>query len=157
MPDQLDQIAALAPEHEQLPAEGIGLQLLLHQHRQPAKALPHVRVTRRQPDPDTCRDRDHRPSRTAITRFRACTSTGPLSRTRRPLASSISIKPLFTADVKKRLSDLWAALNSDPEMKELAAKSGFELVNVGTAEMDAFMKDKTKLYTESAKRLGLGK
>jgi tripartite-type tricarboxylate transporter receptor subunit TctC len=61
------------------------------------------------------------------------------------------------ADVKKRISDLWLALNSDPEMKELAAKSGFELINVGTGEMDAFMKDKIKLYTEGAARLGLGK
>jgi hypothetical protein len=33
------------------------------------------------------------------------------------------------------------ALNNDPEMKELAAKSGFELVNVGVEQMDAFMKD----------------
>ena len=39
----------------------------------------------------------------------------------------------------------------------LAAKSGFELVNVGVGEMDAFMKEKIKLYTEGAKRLGLGK
>ena len=62
-----------------------------------------------------------------------------------------------TAEAKKRISDLWAALNNDPEMKELAAKSGFELVNVGVEQMDAFMKDKIKLYTEGAKRLGLGK
>ncbi len=58
---------------------------------------------------------------------------------------------------KKRLSDLWRALNNDPEMKELAAKSGFELVNVGMEEMDPFMKEKVKLYTEGAARLGLGK
>jgi len=61
------------------------------------------------------------------------------------------------ADAKKRLSDLWRALNNDPEMKELAAKSGFELVNVGVEEMDGFMKEKTKLYTEGAARLNLGK
>ena len=60
------------------------------------------------------------------------------------------------ADARKRVSDLWRTLNKDPEMKELAAKSGFELVNVGVEEMDAFMKDKIKLYTEGAKRLGLG-
>ena len=42
-------------------------------------------------------------------------------------------------------------------MKELAAKSGFELVNVGPGEMDAFMKDKIKLYTEGAQAMGLGK
>ena len=57
---------------------------------------------------------------------------------------------------RKRLSDLWRALNNDPEMKELAAKSGFELVNVGLEEMDAFMNQKVKLYTEGAARLGLG-
>ena len=57
----------------------------------------------------------------------------------------------------KRLSDLWASLNADPEMKALADKSGFELVNVGTEQMDAFMKEKIRLYTDSAKRLGLGK
>ncbi|MBX9612129.1 MAG: tripartite tricarboxylate transporter substrate binding protein [Burkholderiales bacterium] len=60
-------------------------------------------------------------------------------------------------DARKRLSDLWATLNNDPEMKELAAKSGFELVNVGTEQMDAFMKDKVRLYTEGAALLGLGK
>ena len=58
---------------------------------------------------------------------------------------------------RKRLSDLWMALNNDPEMKDLAAKSGFELVNVGQEQMDAFMKERTQLYTEGAARLGLGK
>lgn len=57
----------------------------------------------------------------------------------------------------KRLSELWTALNNEPEMKELAAKSGFELVNVGVDQMDAFMKEKIRLYTEGAQRLGLGK
>ena len=58
---------------------------------------------------------------------------------------------------RKRLSDLWRALNNDAEMKDLAAKSGFELINVGLEEMDAFMAERTKLYTEAAGRLGLGK
>jgi tripartite-type tricarboxylate transporter receptor subunit TctC len=58
---------------------------------------------------------------------------------------------------RKRLSDLWMALNSDAEMKDLAAKNGFELVNVGLEQMDAFMKERTQLYTEGAARLGLGK
>jgi tripartite-type tricarboxylate transporter receptor subunit TctC len=58
---------------------------------------------------------------------------------------------------KKRLSDLFAALNADPEMKELAAKSGFELVNVGVDQMDAFMKDKVKVYTDVGRQMGLGK
>ena len=61
------------------------------------------------------------------------------------------------ADVRRRLSALWLALNTDPEMKALADKSGFELVNVGVDEMDAFMKDKIDLYTKAAQGLGLGK
>ena len=60
-------------------------------------------------------------------------------------------------EARKRISDLWMALNNDPEMKSLAAQSGFELVNVGADQMDAFMMEKTKLYTEGAQRLGLGK
>ena len=49
------------------------------------------------------------------------------------------------------------AINTDPEMKDLAAKAGFELVNVGLDQMDAFMAEKSKLYTEGAARMGLGK
>jgi tripartite-type tricarboxylate transporter receptor subunit TctC len=60
-------------------------------------------------------------------------------------------------EAKKRISDLFAALNSDPEMKTLAARSGFELVNIGVEQMDAFMADRVKVYTEAAQRLGLGK
>jgi tripartite-type tricarboxylate transporter receptor subunit TctC len=69
----------------------------------------------------------------------------------------IGVPKSTPADVRKRLSDLWRSLNMDPEMRELAAKSGFELVNVGTSDMDAFMAGKIQLYTEGAKRLGLGK
>ena len=61
-----------------------------------------------------------------------------------------------TAEQRKRMSDLFASLNADPEMKELAAKSGFELVDVGVDKMDAFMKERAKVYTEAGKRMGLG-
>ena len=60
-------------------------------------------------------------------------------------------------EARKRLSDLWVAMNADPEMKVLADKSGFELISVGTGEMDAFMKEKIRIYTEGAQALGLGK
>ncbi len=60
-------------------------------------------------------------------------------------------------DARKRLSDLWAQLNADPEMKELAAKSGFELVNVGVDRMDGFMKERIKVYSDVGKQMGLGK
>ena len=60
-------------------------------------------------------------------------------------------------EARKRMSDLWAALNHEPEMKELAAKSGFELVNVGVDKMEPFMKERIRAYTEVAKRMGLTK
>ena len=60
-------------------------------------------------------------------------------------------------EARKRLADLWASLNNDAEMKDLAFRSGFELVNVGPEQMDAFMRDKTKVYTEVGRQMGLGK
>jgi len=57
---------------------------------------------------------------------------------------------------RRKLAELFAALNADPEMKELAARSGFELVNVGLDGMDAFMQTRTRVYTDVGKRMGLG-
>jgi tripartite-type tricarboxylate transporter receptor subunit TctC len=59
-------------------------------------------------------------------------------------------------EARRRIAQLWAAMNADPEMKELAAKSGFELVDVGPDAMDAFMKARTKLYTDVGRQMGLG-
>ena len=59
-------------------------------------------------------------------------------------------------EARRRLSEIFAALNADPEMKELAAKAGFELINVGLDGMDNFMRTRAKLYTEVGKRMGLG-
>lgn len=69
----------------------------------------------------------------------------------------IGVPKSTSPEARKRLSDTWAVLNSDPEMKELAAKNGFELINVGTDQMDAFMKERIRIYTEGAQRLGLGR
>ena len=68
----------------------------------------------------------------------------------------IGVPKSTPAATRKRLSDLWAALNADPEMKDLAAKSGFELVNVGVEQMDGFMKERSQVYSDVAKRMGLG-
>jgi tripartite-type tricarboxylate transporter receptor subunit TctC len=68
----------------------------------------------------------------------------------------IGVPKATPADARKRLSDLFASLNADPQMKELAAKAGFELVNVGLDDMDNFMRTRTKVYTDVGKRMGLG-
>jgi tripartite-type tricarboxylate transporter receptor subunit TctC len=60
-------------------------------------------------------------------------------------------------EARKRMSDLWASLNNDPEMKEMAFKSGFELVNVGIDKMEPFMRERSKAYMDVAKRMGLAK
>ena len=69
----------------------------------------------------------------------------------------IGVPKSTSPEARKRLSDTWNVLNNDPEMRELAAKSGFELVNIGTEQMDGFMKERIRVYTEGAQRLGLGK
>ena len=69
----------------------------------------------------------------------------------------IGVPKSTPADTRKRVSDLWRELNADPEMKELAAKSGFELINIGVEQMDGFMKERTAAYMEVAKRMGLAK
>jgi tripartite-type tricarboxylate transporter receptor subunit TctC len=60
-------------------------------------------------------------------------------------------------EVRKRLSDLWKSLNAEAEMKALAEKNGFELIDVGVERMDAYMKERTVAYAATAKRLGLVK
>jgi len=59
-------------------------------------------------------------------------------------------------EARLRLAELWASLNAEPEMKELAAKSGFELVNIGPEQMDVFMRDRIRTYAEVGKQMGLG-
>lgn len=60
-------------------------------------------------------------------------------------------------EARRKLAELFAALNADPEMKELAFKSGFELIDVGPDKMDAFMKERIAVYTAMGQRMGLGK
>jgi hypothetical protein len=60
VPDNLQQIAAAAPEAKQMSAQRVATQNLLHLERQARKALPHVGVSRGQPHPHAGRDGDHR-------------------------------------------------------------------------------------------------
>ena len=60
-------------------------------------------------------------------------------------------------ETRKRIAELWAAMNADAEMQQLAAKAGFELVNVGVDQMDGFMKERIKVYQQVGRQMGLGK
>jgi len=68
----------------------------------------------------------------------------------------IGVPKATPPEARRRLSELFAALNADPQMKELAEKAGFELVSVGGEGMDAFMRTRTRIYTEVGRRMGLG-
>jgi len=69
----------------------------------------------------------------------------------------IGVPKATPPEARRRLAEMFATLNADPEMKELAAKAGFELVNVGVDGMDAFMRTRTRIYTDVGTRMGLGK
>ena len=58
-------------------------------------------------------------------------------------------------EARRRLSDLWGVLNTDPEMKDLAAKAGFDLIDINIDKVDQFMKERMQAYIPVAKRMGL--
>jgi hypothetical protein len=96
MPDHLQQVAAPTPEAEQMAAQRIAPQHLLHQKREARKALPHVGVACRKPHPHSGRQRDHRawlPDSAATAAVNVAGSTAPVIRSCTPFANAISIVP----------------------------------------------------------------
>ena len=59
--------------------------------------------------------------------------------------------------LRRRVSEMFAQLNADPEMRRRKAAAGFELLDIGYDKMDAFLKERTAAYQDDAKRLGLVK
>ena len=57
--------------------------------------------------------------------------------------------------LRRQVSDLFAQLNRDPDMRRRKAAAGFELVDIGYEQMGAFIKDRTAAYQDDARRLGL--
>jgi tripartite-type tricarboxylate transporter receptor subunit TctC len=68
----------------------------------------------------------------------------------------IGMPKASTPEQRRKMADLWRALNRDDEMKSLAMKSGLELIDIGSDNMAPFMKEKIELYTRGARLLGLG-
>jgi tripartite-type tricarboxylate transporter receptor subunit TctC len=58
-------------------------------------------------------------------------------------------------EARRRLSEMWGVLNNDPEMKDLATKAGFDLIDINIDKVDQFMKDRMQAYIPVAKRMGL--
>lgn len=60
-------------------------------------------------------------------------------------------------EMRKRVSDIFAEINKDPEFLKRMADGGFEVIDVPVDKIPAFMAERTKVYTEVAKRMGLVK
>ncbi len=59
------------------------------------------------------------------------------------------------ADVQKQLSDLLDKINRDPGFIKKMEEGGFALLNIGQAEMPAFMDKMKARYGELAKEMGI--
>ena len=60
-------------------------------------------------------------------------------------------------EVQKRVSDMMAELNKDPQILKWMADGGYEVVDVPYDKNTAFMKERGKEYMEIAKLMGLTK
>jgi hypothetical protein len=97
MPQGFNQRAGTTAEHEDVARRRIAAKALLHQQRQAIHPFPHVGVSAGNPDPHTCRGRDHRRSRMASTRANAAASTLASTMTRRSFPTSITMRPVVNA------------------------------------------------------------
>ena len=89
----LYQITPTPPEDEKIARMRVAPETFLDLQRQSVHAAAHVAHATRQPDPNTGRNRDHRPPSAATTRRSVRPSTSRSTRSRQPFVSSISISP----------------------------------------------------------------
>ena len=94
MPDDLQKVALAPAENVEIAGVRVALQRLLHQNRKGAKSFSHIRMARRQPDPNPGRYRDHRRQSALMTRASAAASTSAPTVIRSPALSRISIRPI---------------------------------------------------------------
>jgi tripartite-type tricarboxylate transporter receptor subunit TctC len=71
----------------------------------------------------------------------------------RGIALPKSSKP----EVRKRVSDMMATLNKDPEYVKRMTDGGFEQVDIPVAQMEAFLQEQKKATLEDAKLAGMMK
>lgn len=69
----------------------------------------------------------------------------------------IALPKSATPEMRKQVSDICLAINKDPDFQKRMADGGFELVDIGVDKMAAFMAERSKVYIENAKRMGLVK
>ncbi len=67
----------------------------------------------------------------------------------------IAVPKSTPPEMRKKISDIFADINKDPEFQKRMADGGFELVDIPLEKVPAFMAERTKVYTAAAKRMGL--
>ena len=60
-----------------------------------------------------------------------------------------------SVELRKKVSGMFSEINRDPEFQKKMDELGFELTDITYEKMPAFMAERTKVYTELAKRMGL--
>jgi tripartite-type tricarboxylate transporter receptor subunit TctC len=69
----------------------------------------------------------------------------------------LSVPKSTPPELRKKISDMFSEINRDPEFKQRMAEGGFELIDITYDKIPAFMAERTRVYTEVAKRMGLVK
>ena len=69
----------------------------------------------------------------------------------------IAVPKSTPPELRKRISDIFSEINRDPEFQKKMADGGFELIDITYDKIPAFIAERTKVYTEVAKLMGLTK
>jgi tripartite-type tricarboxylate transporter receptor subunit TctC len=69
----------------------------------------------------------------------------------------IAVPKAMSAELKKKISDMFAVINRDPEYVKRMTEGGFEQVDIPLDQIPAFMTAQTKDTMEDAKAAGLAK
>ena len=69
----------------------------------------------------------------------------------------IALPKSATPEMRKKVSDMFSEINRDPDFRQRMADGGFELTDITYDKMPAFMAERTKVYTQVAKSMGLVK
>ena len=67
----------------------------------------------------------------------------------------IALPKSASPEMRKQVSDICLDINKDPDFRQRMADGGFELVDIGVDKMAGFMAERSKVYIENARRMGL--
>lgn len=67
----------------------------------------------------------------------------------------IAVPKSAPEEIRVRLSEMIAQINADPEFRARMENDGMALLDVDYRGMDAFIAEKTRLYTETARKAGV--